>query len=388
MTAKEPVQQLGLVCLGAAMAVAMVVAAYGAFMHAADVNGYLQRAEHVRDVMRSADTSLGEMIRNNEVTWDPSNGTSATEALAHMKRTDKPRLLLVGSSDLLVVSDDWTGTRVPKRVDRAIKRLASHSIEVYNFAKTAMTVDEAELVLERATEIQDFDWVVSSLLLWNCQWRKVSHGIAALRTESPGAGPVSAPGTPWGTALSPAALNRRIGEWTESWGEACVPPFRRRLALQQWLFDVFTGQERQGASSAGPGGVKPDYSVEYVYPTFSFSDAAKQDAARGAARDLIGYLAGLHARKGTRVALLLPPYRHDDRKPLYGPEGFYAEWAGFVRSTCQEQGVMLLDAGDLLEPRHFEVVDSGQGTIRVDSLHFDAAGHTRLAEFLIRSLAL
>src|SRR5262249_45594225 len=89
--------------------------------------------------MENADEILTGMIDRDEVTWDPSNGVRIGKVLEHLKRSEKAKVLLVGSSQFLIVRDDRSLAGVAKRLDSRLEAILGGGFAVYNLSLGGMT---------------------------------------------------------------------------------------------------------------------------------------------------------------------------------------------------------------------------------------------------------
>ena len=369
--------------LATAMTLGLCAAAYRAFSRSPDAYAYILAADQSALLAGRARTTLDTLIEKDAVTWDPTESTHIDEVLTHLKRTDKKKLLMVGASQLMLVSDDLFRARMWQRVDRVLTRIAGVPLEVYNLSKQQMSGPEKEIVINAATSVMDFDYVLLSATLWDCRRENVSRGLARVR-DAPDLRLASRTEGVRRARISPSKINDALHERLMSTLRVRSDFFVRRSAIQQWCADKF--KRRLGFDDTflgqGPHAGKEAPLMQYVVDT-----PEKEELSRRISNSLLDCLADLKKRTGGKVAVLFPPFRQDAEEPFYMPEAYFEEFRDIFRARCAEEGLLFLDASALLGQSHFHVVGIGK-RCQVDCVHFDAAGHELLANFIAEELGL
>lgn len=362
---------------------ALGAAANGLFVHFADVEYYVSRSERLLRLSRSADEALEQMIREGEVTWDPTNGEKMARVLGHLKETDHTKLLVVGSSQQIVVRDEPAEEGHEHVASRVLMRLSRIPIQTYNLSVGGMTAAEKSIVLERAAECADFRYVVVAVTLWDTFAGSVRPAIqsipkASCRNRAESSGSLAA-------FLDPSHLNAEARQQALRVLENHAPFVRRRSAIQQWAEDVVVGRARfRRVSEAGSETHAPD--AEGVQFDYGVGD---RDQILIANLDrLLDTCVRLKAQSPATFAVVLTPVRQDPKAPTYLPAEFTRRFAKHLRRRCMRDGLLFLDASAILDQSHFGRYRDGEHKGKVDPLHFGQAGHRRLAEFLAVGLGL
>jgi len=345
---------------------------------------YLREGETALRISGASKDVLEEMIEADAVTWDPTAGTRLKDVLAHLKRTPDTSLLMVGSSQLLMVTDDLLGVRIQDRVDRVLPRVAGDPLTAYNLSKRGMTQPEKQIVVKAATDAMRFDYVLIAVSLWDCREDTVSPWLAGLR-DMPAVQPAPRMAT-WRWA-SPASINKRIGQWGRAALERRVGFIEKRTAIQMWLLDLVKyalGDERAVARREESA---PAALAEAVPNQMRFDSPDERQLALRLTTELLDSLVVIRDNTACEIVILLPPIRQDEERPCFLPTDFVDEYGATVRERCRKEGFRLLDATTLLDPVHFPTMAWGKRQ-RIDAVHFDAAGHRKLAEFIARELGL
>jgi len=329
--------------------------------------------------MENAEAILDDMIDRDEVTWDPTNGALIERVLTHLKRSPRRKILLIGSSQFLVVRDDRSYAGVSKRVDRALEALLGGAFDVYNLSLGGMTMEEKKRLLRTATGLEEFDSIVVEMTLWDSVSSEVRVGIRQMAADLATGRRVSA-----GRALSlqPGRINQFATTMFRTALNCFVPFFEHRGRIRGWLEERLAetlplGGTRGAIEPADelkvtpPGGVIP---VQYAY------DIETQKVVMDHVRSFLGFLGTLGGRSGPRILIVLTPYRQDPGRPAYSPPGFYERFVGAIGASCAESGCELVDASSILDRSHFGIYQDGSDKGKIDVLHFDAAGHRLLAE--------
>lgn len=367
------------------LVVALCAATNRLFVTFADVESYMAASERMVRMSKTADDTLAAMIRDDEVTWDPTNGEKMAQVLAHLEATDRVKILMVGSSQFLVVRDDISPTYSNRRVDRILQRLVRKPAQVYNLSTGGMTTRDKAVVVDRASQVVPFDVIIVGLTPWDSLSPNLRPPLNTLpdrivRAREPGKAGLDY----W---LDPSGINRAGKQAAWNLLERNLPFIRRRSGIQSWLRDMTTGRVHGRRESPPAGGIPLPTPAEATPVQYDYSPGDRRETIGRNVGRLFDSLRATRAGKA-RVAILLTPVRYDARLPAYLPVDFYPEFVRDVRAQCQAYGFDLLDATTVLAPSHFGVYQGGESSGKIDVLHFDAAGHKILAEFIAQSLEL
>jgi hypothetical protein len=366
-----------------AVVAGVTLAAVGAVFHSSpDAQLYVRAGDHLVRLSDDAHEELRVLIDRDEVTWDPTNGTELTAVFTHLKKGRGDRVLLLGSSQLLVLRDDRSRRAFARRVDKVLERGAARPVTVYNLSLGGMSAPEKELVLARVAGAVHLDDVVVALTLWDSTSPTRRAGVNRLYTSPRNEEPFGASDDRSG----PAAVNRLVTAALERALEEHVSFFRERAAIQAWIGDrvgsVFSGARPPLTTPAGAPPSPIDATpIQFVY--------SEEEIARAVAnaRGLLASTAALRDRYGFHVSILLTPFRQDARFPAYDPSA-YARFRASVRESCERRGFDLVDSSELLDASHFGPSEFAETRGRIDVLHFDARGHEILAATLARAIGL
>lgn len=145
---------------------------------------YVRKFKRINDLRKSSTEILKNLIETNEVTFDPTNGTSIELVLNNLKRTKKKKVLLLGSSQLVTLNDDWSYDNYLNRVDKVLESYYYENAVVYNLSMGGMTVAEKKILLDKTLEIITFDIIVLSIGPYDCIKSDVRAGLGSIISKN------------------------------------------------------------------------------------------------------------------------------------------------------------------------------------------------------------
>jgi hypothetical protein len=150
-------------------------------------NEYVNAYNRVHSLQYNADKLLTEMAAKNELTFDPTNASKLLDVVANLKKPEpgKKPVLILGSSQLIVVNDDWTLYKHRNTVGEVIERDIPE-LEVYNLSTAIMNYNEKEILLRKLLEVVEFQKVlifVTPLDLYNDDIRPEIAQLGQLALE-------------------------------------------------------------------------------------------------------------------------------------------------------------------------------------------------------------
>jgi hypothetical protein len=345
------------------------------FRASPDAELYARAADRAARQSEDGPELMRALIDRDELTWDPTGGIEMQTVVTHLKAGRGERVLLLGSSQLIMQRDDRTMGSVAYRVDKALEKVAARPVTVYNLSVVGMSAPEKAIVLEHATRAVRFDDVVVALTLYDSVLRARQGRIDRLASAS------RRTGEPFGASddrSGPAAVNRHLAAFLRRLLSESVAFFRDRAAIQAWLGNR---PPRPAAPVPAPVSIADARPMQYHYSDEDLSRAVANVQA------LFHTTAALRDRDGFRVSILLTPFRQDIEHPAYDPQA-YAGFRASVREDCRRLGFDLIDASELLDPSHFSPEDPARVAGPIDVLHFDGRGHEILAGVLAREIGL
>lgn len=368
------------------------------FQSSPSFEAYVASTERLNAMSKAAFNELDTMIDEHDVTWDPTNGVEISKVLTNLRVDHHDHVLFIGGSPFLTVWDDRSSKGIESRVDKAFEKRAKKSLTAYNLSLGAQTVRDTKILLAHGMDLVRPTMVFFGLPLVNILNGDVRQTLVNLppKITRDVVMPTLLKALPAGFGLiEPKRINKKIRAAVDDAVLNHIPFLKWRGAILQWLAakEVMEGnpaipspiqtaaattttidsQEMRVKAAISPG-------VIYTYND--------QEQARLTERALnqIRMLAETSKTYGARAFVVIPPTRPDpDGLPPYQPKPFYDALMAKLQSAARESGVGWIDASRLLTADHFGQMytippDAG----KVDVVHFDRAGHIRLAEFLLQ----
>jgi hypothetical protein len=353
---------------------AILTAIDAAFLALSDAPRHVLAAERLLALAGDAERVLSRLIEQDEVTWDPTNGSRMGTVLSHLRRAEGMPVLVLGSSQLITLRDDRRLDAHPRRVDKVLERLAPVPTTVYNLSVGAMTTAEKALVLDRALATERFADVLVALTPWDSLEVTVRRSLGEI-PDRPARGPRE-DDLDAATPAGPARVNRAVERVLREKLAAHVGFFARRSAIRAWLTGLGGEPPAPGPPAPDPRDARP---VEYRWT------GEEQRRIEENTLGLVAHLALRSREHGFHGFVLVTPRRPDAEHPLYDRE-FEQRYLSLLEAACERQDLVFIDASDLLDDAHFGVYELGELRGRIDGFHFDARGHERLARRLAGAL--
>ncbi len=148
-----------------------------------DSRNYVLAEKKITNLRESSSLILEDLLKQNEVTFDPTNGVSIEAVLENLKCTPKRKILLLGSSQLVTLNDDWSADNYLRRVDKKLENSYEEEVVVYNLSMGGMTIAEKKIVLDKVQQVMDFDKIIVSIGPYDCREINVRPGIEQIENK-------------------------------------------------------------------------------------------------------------------------------------------------------------------------------------------------------------
>lgn len=148
-----------------------------------DSRNYVLAEKKITNLRESSSFVLEDLLKQNEVTFDPTNGVSIETVLENLKCSPKRKILLLGSSQLVTLNDDWSADNYLRRVDKKLESSYEEEVVVYNLSMGGMTIAEKKIVLDKAQQVMDFDKIIVSIGPYDCREINVRPGIEQIENK-------------------------------------------------------------------------------------------------------------------------------------------------------------------------------------------------------------
>lgn len=200
-----------------------------------DSRNYVLAEKKITNLRESSSLILEDLLKQNEVTFDPTNGVSIETVLKNLKCSPKRKILLLGSSQLVTLNDDWSADNYLRRVDKKLESSYDDEVVVYNLSMGGMTIAEKKIVLDKVQQTMDFDKIIVSIGPYDCREINVRPGIAQIenklfgRIEREDCAPVEQ-----SFNFDIEKLNSEIESGVKKWLEKRLLFFENKGAIKMW----------------------------------------------------------------------------------------------------------------------------------------------------------
>ncbi|MEE1961611.1 hypothetical protein V1387_02865 [Allomuricauda taeanensis] len=147
-----------------------------------DNRNYILSDKKITNLRESSSQILEDLLKQNNVTFDPTNGVAIETVLENLKCSIKKKVLLLGSSQLITLNDDWSSDNYLRRVDKMLETMYDDGVIVYNLSMGGMTVPEKKIVLDKVQEIMEFDKIIMSIGPYDCRETEIRPSIEKIET--------------------------------------------------------------------------------------------------------------------------------------------------------------------------------------------------------------
>jgi len=124
---------------------------------------YVAEANKLSNLRVSSGSILDKMILKNNVTYDPTNGVEIKKVLENLEKTNKKKILILGSSQYITLNDDWSEDKYLRRVDKLLQDKFNGNVVVHNLSLGGMTIPEKKIILEKVLGLYSYDIIITSI---------------------------------------------------------------------------------------------------------------------------------------------------------------------------------------------------------------------------------
>ncbi len=227
---------------------------------------YLSMNEDINKLSKSSVVALDSLIKNNELTFDPSNGNEIDKVLLHLKKTDKKKILIIGSSQMIVISGTKDQLDNNKRFNSKLEYLTDEKYQTYNLSMGAMTIGEKLIVADKAISILNPEHVIIAMTPWDSVNETIRESILSINPKSYSAHTTTSPkdDNSIENFNFPIPINDKLTLSVKDFTKNNLPLYGRRTILQQWLKLKTTSLFGQGIQDMDPHTDNEDFdSPEY-----------------------------------------------------------------------------------------------------------------------------
>ena len=197
---------------------------------------YLTMDKEANIMALTSSQLLDSLIAKDEVTMDPTSGKEIIKAFSKIKISTKPKLLMIGSSQLIVIEGKNIEFSYNKLVSDKIEYLVNNKIECYNFSLGGMTTNEKLIVAEKAIEMLAPERVLISATPWDCLSESIRPEVKKLKNSNfPNRGKEDKTEIKKRTFVFPLTINSAVTDFVEGTFTENIIAYNRRKGIKKWM---------------------------------------------------------------------------------------------------------------------------------------------------------
>ncbi|SRX72516.1 SGNH/GDSL hydrolase family protein [Aequorivita antarctica] len=145
---------------------------------------FLALNEDLNTMAKSREALLDSLIAINNLTIDPSDGNDIDRVLNNLKYSKKEKLLIVGSSQLIVVQGEEYWKSRSQVVSTKIEYLTNDKYQTYNLSMGGMTAPEKLLIANKAASILQPQNIIIAMTPWDSGVNKTRPTLQAIEKNT------------------------------------------------------------------------------------------------------------------------------------------------------------------------------------------------------------
>jgi hypothetical protein len=200
---------------------------------------FLALNEDINSMAKSRETLLDSLIKINNLTIDPSDGNDIDRVLNNLKYSKKEKLLMVGSSQLIVVQGEEYWQSRSQVVSRKIEYLTNDKYQTYNLSMGGMTAPEKLLIANKAASILQPQNIVIAMTPWDSGVNKIRPTLQAIAENTYKTQDEIKEQNEASVAKEdfkfPITFNDKVSSYLESITKEKSILYSKRTGIQKWL---------------------------------------------------------------------------------------------------------------------------------------------------------
>lgn len=230
---------------------------------------YLVLNEDINSMAKSRETLLDSLIKINDLTIDPSDGNDIDRVLNNLKYSKKEKILMVGSSQLIVVQGEEYWKSRSKVVSKKIEYLTNDKYQTYNLSMGGMTAPEKLLIAKKAASILKPQNIIIAMTPWDSGVNNIRPSLQAVEKNTYKTQEEIKDLNNSGLAKEefkfPITINNKISAYVEETTKEKSILYSKRTGIQKWLkskADAIFGLNKEDSliiTSEVTDEIKPEY---------------------------------------------------------------------------------------------------------------------------------
>lgn len=209
------------------------------FIKDPDATPFLVLNEDINSMAKSRETLLDSLIKINDLTIDPSDGNDIDRVLNNLKYSKKEKILMVGSSQLIVVQGEEYWKSRSKVVSKKIEYLTNDKYQTYNLSMGGMTAPEKLLIAKKAASILKPQNIIIAMTPWDSGVNNIRPSLQAVEKNTYKTQEVIKDLNNSGLAKEefkfPITINNKISAYVEETTKEKSILYSKRTGIQKWL---------------------------------------------------------------------------------------------------------------------------------------------------------
>lgn len=209
------------------------------FIKDPDATPFLVLNEDINSMAKSRETLLDSLIKINDLTIDPSDGNDIDRVLNNLKYSKKEKILMVGSSQLIVVQGEEYWKSRSKVVSKKIEYLTNDKYQTYNLSMGGMTAPEKLLIAKKAASILKPQNIIIAMTPWDSGVNNIRPSLQAVEKNTYKTQEEIKDLNNSGLAKEefkfPITINNKISAYVEETTKEKSILYSKRTGIQKWL---------------------------------------------------------------------------------------------------------------------------------------------------------
>jgi len=209
---------------------------------------YIAESNKLNSLRTSSSIILENMIANNSVTYDPTNGIKIKQVIENLKQTNKSKILILGSSQYVTLNDDWSDDKYLRRVDKLLQDKFKGKVIVHNLSLGGMTISEKKIVLDKVLKLYEYDVIITSIGPYDSvkdDIRKTIKDIEAIEIRANEYRQLNENLDKESNSFSISKINKEIEKKMKNHVNDKVFFFKNKYAIKLWLEDKLKKSTKQ-----------------------------------------------------------------------------------------------------------------------------------------------
>ncbi|WP_160130091.1 SGNH/GDSL hydrolase family protein [Kordia antarctica] len=213
------------------------------FLKDPKAQSYLSFNDGIKNMASNTYSLIDSLIAQNDLTFDPTSGKMLDKVLNNLKYSEKPKFLIIGSSQMRVMQGEDIQDSYQKMVSRKMAQFTGDKYATYNLSLGGMSTPEKFIMSEKGVEIINPDRILIAVTPWdglaevirpevkaivNKTYKKVENKLEKNGNDEAVTNAVS-------DEVFPLNINSKITTAVDKIVEDNIDIYQKRSAIKKWL---------------------------------------------------------------------------------------------------------------------------------------------------------